>query len=61
MHEVYENSDALLAHMEHLGDLIGELNELGTMSVELFGTPSPELKEAMDESNTTFYPHMQGL
>lgn len=45
--ETYENSDAVLAHMGNLGELIGKLAELGGgLEIEAFGTPSAELLAA---------------
>jgi quinol monooxygenase YgiN len=45
--ETYENSDAILAHMANLGELIGALAELGGgLEIEAFGTPSADLLEA---------------
>jgi len=45
--ETYADSDAILAHMTNLGEVLGKLAELGGgLEVEAFGDPSPELMEA---------------
>ena len=45
--EVYEDSDAVLAHIANLGALMGRvLKAGGGCELEMFGEPSPELVEA---------------
>lgn len=45
--ERYVNSNAILAHMVNMGDLIGRIAELGGgLEIEVFGDPSSELLEA---------------
>lgn len=59
--ETYANSDAILAHMAHLGDLIGKLAELGGgLEIEAFGTLSPELSEAAAAFEPAVYTFFQG-
>ena len=59
--ETYANSDAILAHMGHMGDLIGKLAELGGgLEIEAFGDPSPELLEAAAALQPTVYRYFQG-
>jgi quinol monooxygenase YgiN len=54
--ETYENSDAVLAHMGNLGDLLGQLAQLGGgLEVEVFGTPSGELIDAAAAMQPTIY------
>lgn len=59
--ETYAGSDALLAHLDHLGELLDELEQLGTMSIELYGDPSSELREALQDSDVTTYEFLEGL
>jgi len=59
--ETYEDSEALLAHLDNLGDLLEDLNRIGTVSVDLFGDPSDELLEAMSDTDTTVYGYIDGL
>jgi quinol monooxygenase YgiN len=59
--ETYADSDAILAHMANLGDLLGMLAELGGgLEVEAFGDPSPELMEAAAALGPTVYRFFQG-
>lgn len=44
--ETYENSDALMQHMGHLGDLLPRLGDAADMEIEIFGEPSPTLADA---------------
>ena len=47
VHEVYANSDAVLAHMAGVGALIGPLMQLGGgLEIVCFGDVSPALREA---------------
>jgi quinol monooxygenase YgiN len=59
--ETYANSDAILAHMANMGDVIGKLAELGGgLEIEAFGDPSPELLEAAAAFEPTVYRFFQG-
>lgn len=59
--ETYATSDAVLAHMGHLGELIGKLAELGGgIEVEAFGAPSPQLLEAAAALQPAVYSYYQG-
>ena len=59
--ETYANSDAVLAHMAHMGELIGKLAALGGgLEIEAFGDPSPELLEAAAELQPVVYRFFQG-
>jgi Antibiotic biosynthesis monooxygenase len=61
--ETYANSDAILAHMGNLGELIGKLAELGGgLEIEAFGTLSEELVAAAAAAGLqpTVYKFFQG-
>ena len=59
--ETYENSDAVLAHIAHVGELIGQLAQLGGgLEIEAFGTMSPELAEAAAAFQPTVYSFFLG-
>jgi quinol monooxygenase YgiN len=59
--EIYASSDAVLAHVANMGDLIGKLGELGGgLEIEAFGDPSPELLEAAAVFKPTVYRFFQG-
>jgi quinol monooxygenase YgiN len=59
--EAYASSDAVLAHMAGMGDLLPRLMELGGgMNVEVFGTPSPTLLDAAAALHPAIYSYLQG-
>ena len=59
--EAYANSDAVLAHMGNLGELIGQLAELGGgLEIEAFGNVSPQLLEAAAALQPVIYGFFQG-
>lgn len=43
VHEAYTDSDAVLAHLAHVGADLGELTQACALSVAVFGDPSPAL------------------
>ena len=60
MRETYESSDAALAHMANLGELVGRLAQLGGgFEVEVVGTPSGELIEAAAALQPAIYSPFQ--
>ena len=61
-HEEYQDSTALLAHVAHLGVLFNTLLELGGgCRFEVFGNPTPELREATAGLDLSFFTsHFQG-
>ncbi len=59
--ETYTDSEALLNHLDNLGELLEELNHLGSMSVDIYGKPSTELQEALEGTNLTIYESIEGL
>ena len=59
--EAYANSDAVLAHMGNLGELLGQLAELGGgLEIEAFGNVSPQLLEAAAALQPVIYGFFQG-
>jgi quinol monooxygenase YgiN len=56
-HEEYEDSAALLAHVADLGALFGTLLEVGGgCKFEMFGDPTPELREAVAGLDLAVFP-----
>ena len=57
--ERYRNSEALLQHTANQGDRIAELLKICTISGEVCGFPSPELKSALESYGVpVFSPYM---
>lgn len=46
--ERYRDSEALLEHVANLGDLMEKILATASGSGEILGTPSPELKKALE-------------
>jgi quinol monooxygenase YgiN len=44
--EKYESSEALMAHAGNLGDKLGELTGCCDVSLEIYGAPSDQVREA---------------
>ena len=56
--ETYANSDAVIAHMANVGELLGQLLQISSLSGDIYGELSDELQEAfkgLDIKLFTFY------
>ena len=59
--ETYADSDAVLTHLGLMGDLLGQLIEVGGgIEIEVFGDPSDALLEAAAALQPTIYAFFQG-
>jgi quinol monooxygenase YgiN len=58
--EKYRDSDAVLEHIANLGANFGALLETCDLSLEIFGDPSPELREAASGLPSQVYAYFQG-
>jgi len=59
--ETYADSDAVMAHIGAMGDLLGRVIGLGGgIEIEVFGTPSAALLEAAASFKPTVYSFLQG-
>lgn len=59
--ETYADSDAVLAHMANLGELLPQLVEAGGgVEIEVFGSPSAQLLEAAAALEPSVYAYFQG-
>lgn len=59
--ERYVDSDAVLEHMANVGELLGGLVALSTISLDLYGNPSENLKNALEGFQVTYYDFSVGL
>ena len=59
--EIYETSEAMLAHMNNVGEPLGRLMAMADMSAEVFGDPSPELRQMAAGMSVPIYSFLQGL
>lgn len=55
VHERYRDSQALIEHAEHLGDLMEAILATGSVSGELLGRPSAELAEKLAGSEVRIF------
>ncbi|NNE34141.1 MAG: hypothetical protein HKN13_02825 [Rhodothermales bacterium] len=53
--EAYRDSDAVFEHMGNLGDTLGDLMAVCEMDLEIYGTPSQPLIDALTEAGAKFY------
>jgi quinol monooxygenase YgiN len=59
--ERYADSHAVFAHLGNVGELLGKIQQIGDMTIEVYGNPSPELRAATAGMNLRIYPFFQGL
>lgn len=59
--ERYVDSDALLEHLNNLGDKLGEIMSVSDMSAEVCGKPSKELLKATEGIPKMVYSYFQEL
>ena len=53
--ERYKDSEALIEHAAHLGDLMEAILATGSVSRELLGEPSAELRAKMADSEVRLF------
>ncbi|MGC3989105.1 MAG: antibiotic biosynthesis monooxygenase [Chthoniobacteraceae bacterium] len=61
VHEHYRDSQAVLEHLQHVGDILPKILETGEMAVEVYGLSSAELKAVLEDESTRFYPLYRSL
>jgi len=59
--ETYRDSEALLEHLGHVGDSLAALADVSEIDLELCGTPSQELADALAAMAPRVYAHFQSL
>lgn len=59
--ETYDTADALRAHAKNVGHLIGQLLGISQCSVEMLGTPTPEIREVLRRMSMTLLTPLQGV
>ena len=58
--ETFPDSDALLVHISNLGELFGNLLQVGDLDAEIYGSPSQELLNTTAGINKKVYTFYQG-
>jgi quinol monooxygenase YgiN len=61
VHERYRDSAAGLEHMANIGPMMKPLSEVCTITGEVCGTPSPELRKSLEAAGVTVYAPLQSL
>jgi len=59
--EHYKDSESALKHSANLGDLLGQLLGISSLSLNIFGDASPELKKALEGLDISYYKFEGGL
>lgn len=59
--ETYSDSQAVLAHSGNVSELLQKVLEVADLSLELYGNPSEELKNAIEGMAVKIYPFYSGL
>ena len=59
--ERYRDSEALIEHAAHLGDLMEAIVATGSVSGELLGEPSAELRAKMADSEVRLFTPYQSM
>ena len=59
--ETYEDSNAAMAHLGNVGDLLAIGAELGDITIEVYGNPSEELANAAADMNPAVYTFFKGM
>jgi len=59
--ERYVDSDAVLNHSSNLGNLLNSLNQISTLTLEIYGNPSEKLKKVLEGAHPTYYAFETGL
>ena len=55
------DSEALLQHLANLGDLMAALMKICSISGEVCGNPSPELRKSLDKAGVAIYAPFQAM
>jgi quinol monooxygenase YgiN len=59
--ERYRDSESLLEHIKNLGDTMAALMKMCSISGEVCGTPSPELRKSLDAAGVAIYAPYQAM
>ena len=61
VHERYRDSEALIEHAAHLGDMVEAIVATGSVSSAMLGEPSPEVRAMMADSQVRLFTLYQSI
>lgn len=61
VHERYRDSAAGLEHMVNIAPMMQPMSEVATITGEVCGTPSPEVRKALEAAGVTIYAPLESL
>ena len=60
--QLYKDSEAVMAHLGNIGDLMGPFHEVAPLTgLMIFGSPSNELRQALKPVGPKFFEHWNGV
>lgn len=59
--ELYVNSNAVFEHLANLSELFPQMLQTADLFLEVYGDPTPQLKEALSNMNIKYYTFYQGF
>lgn len=59
--ETYRDSEAVLEHLANIGKTAESLLDVCDLTIEVFGSPTPELAKALGDLNPRVYSHYQSI
>ena len=59
--ERYRDSNAVFAHLGNVGEILGKVLQISDFTPEVYGDPSPELKQVITDMKAKLYSFYQGL
>jgi quinol monooxygenase YgiN len=59
--ETYESAEDVGAHAQNVGRLVGKLLQMSQVSVDMLGTPTPQMRETLKRMPISVFNQFQGL
>jgi quinol monooxygenase YgiN len=60
--QIYKDSEAVMAHLENVADLMGPFHEVAPLTgLMIFGSPSNELRQALEPVGVRIFEHWNGV
>jgi quinol monooxygenase YgiN len=60
--EIYKDSEAVMAHLGNIGEMMGPILEIAPITrLEVYGSPSDELRQALEPLGAQYFEHWNGI